>query len=208
MAQGRALDALLESYQEFDLGQLQRNFNEDKTATLVKQPVPRYSYALMRAALNVFVQHNFAAHLNSLAFDKDSFQENVQYYVPQVWPHYLEDAQNTLGRAKIQQLFPLEFKDWGPGGKNRFGAWHRLDFFEFKVDVLFQVSNPKARLGAFEGLCFLGSDLKLNYQTAEDSHSTCNHLGSSHLQNMTDEILDSFGISPESAIAAIKWQMR
>lgn len=208
MAHVRALDALLEGYQEFDLGQLQRNFYEDKTAERVKQPVPRYSYALMRASLNVFVQRNFADHLNSLAFDKDSFQENVQGYVPQVWPHYLEEAQDTLARAKVQQLFPLEFKDWEPGGKYRFGAWHRLDFFEFKVNVLFQVSNPKARLGAFEGLCFLDSDLKLNYQMAEDNGSICHHLGSSHLQTMTDEILESFGISPESAIAAIKWHMR
>lgn len=208
MAQLKALDALIDNYQEFDIGVLQRDFDDDKTVQLVKRPVPRYSYALMRASLNVFVQHNFADHLNTLAFDRDNFKRNVQEYVPYVWPQYLEEAQSSLSRAKIKQLYPLEFFDWQPGGQYRFGAWHRIDFFEFEVDLLFQVSNPKAILGRFEGLCYLDNDLELSYTYVKCADTSCHLLGSTHLQNMTDEILDSLGISPESAIAAIKWQMR
>lgn len=208
MAQGKALEWLIDNYQEFDIGMLQQNFDKDKTVQLVKRPVPRYSYALMRASLNVFVQHNFADHLNTLAFDRETFRENVQNYVPHVWPMYLEEAQATLSRAKVTQLFPLEFFDWVPGGACRFGAWHRFDFFEFKVDLLLQVSNPKAMLGKFEGLCYLDNDLDLNYRFEKIDDNSCHHLGSTHLQSMTDEILESLGISPESAIAAIKWQMR
>lgn len=211
MTRARTLEALLHNYQDFDIGELQRNFDLDKNIELVKRPVARYSYALMRAALNVFIQHNFADHLNALAFDRDTFCEDVRQYVPQVWPYYLDEAQETLPSARITQLFDLEFLDWGPTGTNRFGAWHRLTFPEFQVDVLFQVTNAKARLGAFEGLCFLDDDRSRQYQyrLPEDHEAdTCQHLGSLHLQTITDEILQALGISPESAISAIKWQMR
>jgi hypothetical protein len=208
MTQLKALDALIDNYQEFDIGVLQSKYDQDKTVQLVKRPVPRYSYALMRASLNVFVQHNFADHLNALAFDRDTFRQNVQEYVRCVWPQYLEEAQSKLSRAKIQQLNPLEFFNWEPGGACQFGAWHRFDFFEFKFDLLFQISNPSATLGKFEGLCYLENDLELKYAYEKFPGTSCHQLGCTHLQNMTDEILDSLGISPESAIAAIKWQMR
>ncbi|MEJ8568497.1 hypothetical protein [Elongatibacter sediminis] len=209
MTRERTLDALLTNYQDFDIGELQRNFELDKHEERVKRPVARYSYALMRAALNVFVQHNFADHLNTLAFDRDTFCENVQRYVPQVWAYYLQEAQESLPSARISQLFDLEFLDWGQGGANRFGAWHRLTFPEFQVDVLLQVSNGKARLGAFEGLCFLDNDRNRQFSLPEGhEHEACQHLGSVHLQTITDEILQALGITPESAIAAIKWQMR
>jgi hypothetical protein len=208
MTLARTLEALLDSYQDFDIGELQRNFDQDKTIELVKRPVARYSYALMRASLNVFVQHHFADHLNSLAFDRDSFCEEVRRYVPQVWPYYLEEAQARLPTARITQLFELEFQDWRPQGKNRFGAWHRLTFPEFRVDVLLQISNAKVRLGAFEGLCFLDNDQNKSYRLPDVHEETCQHLGSLHLQTITDEILEALGISPESAISAIKWQMR
>ena len=208
MGMARALEALMDSYQDFDIGDLQRNFEQDKTGELVKRPVARYSYALVRAALNVFVQHNFADPLNSLAFDRDSFSADVQRYVPQVWQYYIEEAQGALASAKIQQLQALAFKNWAPEGKNLVGAWHRLDFMEFQLDVLFQVSNRKGRLGAFEGLCFLDNDQNTDFKHPAGQGEACQHLGSLHLQTVTDEILDALGISPESAISAIKWQMR
>lgn len=208
MGMARALEALMDSYQDFNIGNLQRNFEQDKTVELVKKPVARYSYALVRAALNVFVQHNFADPLNSLAFDRDSFSADVQRYVPQVWQYYLDEAQDSLQTARIRQLQKLEFKDWVPAGKNIFGAWHRLDFVDFQLNVLLQVSNPKGRLGAFEGLCFLDNDQNTTYQHPAGQDETCQHLGSLHLQTVTDEILDALGITPESAISAIKWQMR
>lgn len=208
MARTTALDALMDSYQDFDIGALQRNFDNDKTDQLVKRPVERYSYALVRAALNVFAQHNFADHLNTLAFDKDGFYDDVKKYVPEIWQYYLEEAQDNLGTTTIKQLSDLEFKDWGPGKRTRFGAWHRMNFHEFQVDVLIQVSNPKGRLGAFEGICFLENDQNRDYEMPHSQSETCHHLGSMHLQTVTDEILDSLGISPESAISAIKWQMR
>lgn len=208
MSRTTALQALMESYQDFDIGTLQRSFDNDKIEHLVKRPVERYSYALVRAALNVFVQHNFADHLNTLAFDKDSFYDAVKVYVPQIWDYYLEEAQDNLGTAKIKQLNTLEFKDWGPGRRTRFGAWHRMNFHEFKIDVLIQISNPRGRLGAFEGLCFLENDQNKDYQMPDNQLDTCHHLGSLHLQTVTDEILESLRISPESAISAIKWQMR
>jgi hypothetical protein len=114
MRNNNALADLMDSYQEFDIGQLQQKFYEDKTVELVKRPVARYSYALMRAGLNVFVQHHFADCLNSLAFDRDGFRDEVQKYVPQVWSYYLEEAQETLPSAKILQMRDLEFVDWGP----------------------------------------------------------------------------------------------
>ncbi|HLF30673.1 MAG TPA: hypothetical protein VI566_06550 [Xanthomonadales bacterium] len=208
MGMPRALEALMDSYQEFDIGELQRNFEEDKTVQLLKRPVARYSYALVRAALNVFVQHNFADPLNSLAFDRDTFGVDVQRYVPQVWSYYIEEAQGCLATSRIKQLCELEFKDWRPEGKNQFGAWHRLDFADFQLDVLFQVSNRKGRLGAFEGVCFLDNDQNTTYLHPAGQDQACHHLGPLHLQTVIDEILDALGISPESAISAIKWQMR
>ena len=162
----------------------------------------------MRAALNVFVQHNFADHLNALAFDRDSFCADVRRYVPQVWPYYLEEAQDTLPSAKMIQLHELEFLDWSPSGENQFGAWHRMIFPDFQTDIQIQVSNRKARLGAFEAWCFLESDQNRAFSRPPDHSEVCQHLGSVHLQSITDEILDALGISPESAISAIKWQMR
>ena len=208
MTIARTLDALMDNYQEFDIGELQRNFEQDKNFELVKRPVARYSYALMRAALNVFVQHNFADHLNALAFDRDSFHDDVMRYVPQVWAHYLEDAQAALPTARLEPWCDLEFQDWKPSGRNRFGAWHQLLFPEFRLDVLLQISNPKGRLGAFAGLCFLDNDQNQGYRLPDDHADACQHLGSLHLQVITDEILQALGISPESAISAIKWQMR
>ncbi len=208
MGMARGLEALMDSYQDFNIGDLQRNFDQDKTVELVKKPVARYSYALMRAALNVFVHHNFAEHLNTLAFDCTSFAVDVQRYVPQVWPYYLEEAQDSLQSVKILQLHELEFKDWLPKGQNAFGAWHRFDFADFQLDVLFQLSNFKARLGGFTGLCFLDNDQNIKYERQAMQADSCHNLGSLHLQSVTDEILDALGISPESAISAIKWQMR
>jgi hypothetical protein len=208
MAIASTLDALLDNYQEFDVGDLQRSFYQDKTIQLIKRPVARYSYALVRASLNVFVQRNLADHLNSLAFDRDSFFEEVKGYAPQVWPYYLEEAQAALPSARITQLHELDFKNWGPDGKRCFGAWHRLTFPEFPVDVLLQLSNQKGRLGAFEGLCFLDNDQNTDYRLPGDHEQSCQHLGSLHLQVITDEILESLGISPESAISAIKYMMR
>ncbi len=208
MNRPRALEALLVNYQDFNIGELQLDFDQDKTIELVKRPVQRYSYALMRAALNVFIQHNFADHLNSLAFDRDSFAENVKQYVPQVWPYYLEEAQYTLPSATITQLHPLEFVNWTLAGQYQFGAWHRLNFVEFEVDVLLQITNSKGRLGGFHGLCFLDNDQNSVYQLPNDKSGACQNLGSLHLQHVTDEILEALGISPESAISAIKWQMR
>lgn len=209
MSTGKTFEALLHSYQDFDSGASQRLFDIDKNIELVKRPVARYSYALMRASLNVFVQHNFADHLNALAFDRDSFCDDVRRYVPEVWPYYLEEAQESLSSARLSPLFELEFLDWGRGRKNQFGAWHRLDFVEFSVDVLLQVSNARARIGAFEGVCYLDNDQNTQYRLpANHSAETCQHLGSVHLQMIIDEVLESLGISPESAISAIKWQMR
>jgi hypothetical protein len=208
MTIGKTLDALLDSYQEFNIGELQRNFYQDKTVQLIKRPVARYSYALVRASLNVFVQHNFADHLNSLAFDRDSFFEDVRRYVPEVWPYYLEEAQATLPSARITQLHELEFKNWGVGGMRCFGAWHRLTFTEFPIDVLLQLSNEKGRLGAFEGLCLLDNDQSGDYHLPDDHDQTCQHLGSLHLQAIIDEILEALRISPESAISVIKYMMR
>ena len=93
-------------------------------------------------------------------------------------------------------------------GKNQFGAWHRLTFPDFQVDVLIEVSNHKARLGAFEGLCLLDNDRNKSYTVPSDQAESCQHLGSLHLQSIIDEILAALGITPESAISAIKWQMR
>lgn len=208
MGMARALEAVMDSYQDFDIGNLQRNFDQDKTDELVKSPVARYSYALMRAALNVFVQTNFADPLNSLAFDRDSFSADVQQYVPQVWPLYLEAAQQTLHLAKIHPLHGLEFKNWGPEGTNQFGAWNRFDFLEFQLDVLFEVSNPRGRLGAFDGRCYLDNDQNTLFLRPRNADRACHHLGSLHLQSVTYEILAALGISQESAISAIKWQMR
>ena len=208
MGMARGLEALMDSYQDFNIGDLQRNFEQDKTVELVKRPVARYSYALMRAALNVFVQNNFADPLNSLVFDRDSFSADVQRYVPQVWQYYLDEAQESLQTARILPLHALEFRDWVPAGKNIFGAWHHLNFVDFQLNVLFQVANPKGRLGAFEGLCFLDNDQITTYQRPAGQDDTCHHLGSLHLQTVTDEILDALGISPESALSVIKWQMR
>lgn len=202
------LDALMDSYQNFDIGELQRNFEQDKTVELINRPVERYSYALMRAALNVFVQHYFADNLNSLAFDRESFSSEVQNYVPKVWPYYLEDAQQTLGCAKLTQLCDLKFKNWGPGGSNRFGAWYNLELPEFEVALLMEVSNPRGRLGAFEGVCFLDNDQNTLYELPAVSEHGYQHLGSLHLNLITDEILEALGISPQSAMAAIKWQMK
>jgi hypothetical protein len=202
------LDALLDNYQEFDIGQLQRSFYRDKTLQLIKRPVARYSYAMVRASLNVFVQRKFADHLNSLAFDRDGFFAHVRRYVPQVWPYYLEEAQATLPFARITQLHELEFRNWEPGSKRCFGAWHRLTFPEFPVDILLQISNQKGRLGAFEGLCFLDNDQNGDYCLPDDHEHTCQHLGSLHLQAIIDEILEALGISPESAISAIKYLLR
>ncbi len=204
----QALEELMENYRDFNIGDMQRNFYQDKTVELVKRPVARYSYALMRAALNVFVQHHFADNLNTLAFDRDGFCSDVQKYVPQVWPYYLEEAQATLPNTRIVQICDLEFIDWGQAGKNQFGAWHRLTFPDFQVDVLIQVSNHKARLGAFEGLCLLDNDRNKSYTVPSDQAESCQHLGSLHLQSIIDEILEALGITPESAISAIKWQMR
>jgi hypothetical protein len=204
MTRTRALEALITSYQDFDFGSLRKNFDNAKSDQLVKRPVERYSYALVRAALNVFAQHNFADHLNTLAFDRDNFHDTVRAYVPQVWPYYLEEAQDSLGTALIRQINPLEFRDWLPGGRTRFGAWHRLNFHEFQVDVLIQISNKNARLGAFEGLCYLENDQNRDYAMPDNQVESCHHLGSMHLQTVADEILDSLGIAPESAISAIK----
>ena len=156
----------------------------------------------------MFAHHHFADPLNALAFDCDGFAHNVRNYVTQVWPYYLEEAQTSLRSASIHLLHDIEFCDWGPGGSYRFGGWHRMDFREFKTDVLIQVSNGKARLGAFEGLCFLHNDQNSNYRTPAVQNDFCYQLGSLHLQIITDEILESLGITPESAISAIKWQMR
>jgi hypothetical protein len=197
----------MDNYQNFDIGELQRNFELDRTLELIKRPVERYSYALMRAALNVFVQHYFANYLNSLVFDRVSFGSEVRNYVPQVWPHYLEDAQKTLTSAKISQLGALEFKDWGPEGANQFGAWHLLVFPEFKCNILLQISNSKSRLGAFEGLCFLENDQNALCELPTDRENTCHNLGPLHLQLIIDEMLEALGISPGSAMSAIKWQM-
>ncbi|MGD2128597.1 MAG: hypothetical protein PVJ33_01060 [Lysobacterales bacterium] len=208
MAGKRELEALLSNYLDFNVGQQQRNFLQDKTIKLVKRPVQRYSYALTRAALNVFVQHHFADPLNSLAFDRDGFAENVQQYVPYAWPYYLESAQESLTLAIIEPLRELTFTGWFPGGGNRFGAWHRMDFREFQMDVLLQVSNEKGRLGAFQGHCYLHNDENLGASRPPDSGTSCKELGSLHMQIITDEMLESLGISPESAISAIKWQMK
>jgi hypothetical protein len=128
--------------------------------------------------------------------------------VPQVWSYYLEEAQAALPTATIAPLHDLEFRDWVPGGKSRFGAWYRMDFKEFETDVLLQVSNDKGRLGAFEGLCFLHNDENQTYPTGGKVADNSSQLGSLHLQIITDEILESLGITPESAISAIKWQMK
>jgi hypothetical protein len=208
MATNRELAALLDNYLEFNIGEMQRNFDLDKTIKLVKRPVQRYSYALMRASLNVFVHRHFADPLNSLAFDGEHFAEEVRAYVPQAWPYYLEEARQSLPTASMEPLEPLQFKDWEVGGGNRIGAWHRLDFREFELDVLLQVSNEKKRLGAFEGLSFLHRDQSQGETTRPGDDSGASQLGSLHMQIITDEILESLGISPESAISAIKWQMK
>ncbi len=208
MTRTRALEALITSYQDFDIGILRKNFDNAKSDHLVKRPVERYSYALVRASLNVFAQQNFADHLNTLAFDRDSFHDNVRAYVPQVWHYYLEEAQDSLGTALIRQLNPLEFRDWQPGGRTRFGAWHRMNFHEFQVDVLIQISNERARLGSFVGLCYLENDQNRDYPMPDNQLESCHHLGSMHLQTVAEEILDSLGIAPESAIAAIKQSSR
>jgi len=106
------------------------------------------------------------------------------------------------------QLHDLEFLDWGPEGGNRFGAWHNLIFPDFQTDILIEVSNCKARLGAFQGVCFLDNERNRTYTMPQNQADTCQHLGSLHLQTVTDEILAALGITPESAISAIKWQMR
>ncbi|MDT8322295.1 MAG: hypothetical protein RQ826_17400 [Xanthomonadales bacterium] len=208
MTIARTLDALLDSYHEFDMGELQRNYYQDKTSEFIKRPVARYSYAMVRATLNVFVQHNFANHLNSLAFDRENFYDNVRHYVPNVWSFYLEEAQATLPSAKLSQLCDLEFGNWGPAGSSCFGAWHRLTFPEFRVNVLLQIANDKGRLGAFEGFCFLDNDQQGQYRLPDGHEDTCQHLGSLHLQMIIDEILEALGIAPESVISAIKYLMR
>jgi hypothetical protein len=208
MSRVTALDALMDNFQNFDIGKSQSNFLQDKSDQLIKSPVERYSYALVRAGLNVFVQHGFADNLNSLAFDRDNFGANVQMYVPHVWPHYLEVAQTTLPTAKISQLCDLEFKDWGHGGTYRFGAWHHLAFPEFQINVLLEVSNGKGRLGAFEGTCYCENDKNTLYRLPANDAINCHNLGPLHLQLITDEMLEALGIAPESAISAIKWQMR
>jgi len=208
MTNATNMEALVHNYHDFDIGKQQQHFTRYKTELRVNSPVERYSYALMRAALNVFVNHNFAESLNCLAFDKDTFAEEVKEFVVHQWPFYLEDAQRTLPTATLMQLSHLEFKDWGPEGSNRIGAWHRMVFPEFEVDFLLQISNARARLGCFEGLCFLDEDSSRFYSPPAGHQKTCTHLGSLHLQLITDEFLEALGISPESAIAAIKWQMR
>ena len=208
MTRASALESLMSNYQEYDIGLLQKSYDKDKTGALIKRPVERYSYALMRASLNVFVQHGFADNLNSLAFDRDSFCSDVRNYLSQIWPCYLEEARESLPSAELAQTGELECKDWGPGGNNVIGAWHQLTFPEFEVNLLLQVSNKKGRLGAFEGLCFLENDHDASYELPQDHAITCHHMGSLHLQMITDEILEALGISPESAMSAIKWQVR
>jgi hypothetical protein len=88
------------------------------------------------------------------------------------------------------------------------GAWHRLIFPDFQTDILLQISNRKARMGGFQGLCFLDNDENRSYASPSDRSENCQHLGSLHLQTVIDEFLAALGISPESAISAIKWQMR
>ena len=151
----------------------------------------------------------FADYLNSLAFDRDNFGANVQMYVPHVWPHYLEDAQTTLETAKISQLCDLEFKDWETGGTYRFGAWHHLAFPEFRsMSCWRELQTPKAGWGRSRGsvtwrmtrIRFIAC-LPMMQLTAI-TWVLCD------LQLVTDEMLEALGISPESAISAIKWQMR
>ncbi len=208
MSRVRELDVLLDNYRNYNIGDQQSKFYQDMSDHLIKRPVERYSYALMRAGLNVFVERGFADPLNSLAFDRENFGANVQAYVPEVWPYYLEDAQASLPSAELTQLCDLEFKDWKPGGAYRFGAWHHLSFPEFEINVLLEVSNRKARLGAFEGQCYLENDDQKNYRLPDNDAISCQNMGSLHLQLITDEILESLNIAPESAISAIKWQMR
>lgn len=204
----KELDVLMDNYQNYNCGDQQSAFYQDMSDHLIKRPVERYTYALMRAGLNVFVQRGFADPLNALAFDRENFGANVRAYVPQVWTYYLEDAQDVLPSAELTQLRDLEFKDWVPGGAYRFGSWHHLSFPEFEINVLLEVSNPKGRLGAFEGQCYLETDRTASYCLPANNASSSNNLGSLHLQLMTDEILESLNITPESAISAIKWQMR
>lgn len=206
MARASALEAFMDSYRDFDVGNLQTNFYQDKSEQLVKRPVDRYSYALVRAALNVFVQHNFADRLNGLAFDRDGFYDDVKRYVPLVWPEYLEEAQANLSTATIQPLYGLEFRNWRSKENGCLGAWHRMNFHEFQLDVLIQISNRSGRLGAFEGHCFLENCQNKDFTLPQDELDSCHHLGSAHLQIVADEILGSLGISTESVISAIKWQ--
>lgn len=208
MPNAKTISALLNNYQDFEFGRMRQKLDEAKWDMRVVRPVDRYSYALTRAALNVFAHHNFAELLNCLAFDIDGFEVAVKEYVPQVWPVYIEDAQETLATATIEPLSPLQFKDWEPEGANRIGAWHRLMFPEFQVDVLFEVSNEMRRLGHFMGLCYLDTDKHPLFGLPEDHSGTCKRLGSIHLQTIAGEMLDALGISPESAISAIKWQMQ
>ena len=41
MGSPRALQALIDSYQDFNIGELQQNFYQDKTIELLKRPVQR-----------------------------------------------------------------------------------------------------------------------------------------------------------------------
>lgn len=208
MSNARTITALMNNYKDFDIGGQRAKLDEAKSDMKVVRPVERYSYALTRAALNVFVHHNFAELLNCLAFDIDSFEDAVRDYVPQVWPAYIREAENTLATARIKQLTPLEFKDWEAEGGNRIGAWHRLTFPEVEVDVLWEVSNPPRRLGKFVGLCYLDTDRNQVFDEPVEHVKPYRRLGSLHLQMITDEMLDALGVSPETAISAIKWQMR
>lgn len=207
MANTKTISALLQSYQDFDIGKLRQKLDQAKSDMRVVRPVERYSYALTRAALNVFLQHNFADMLNCLAFDIDDFEEAVAEYVPQVWPAYIADAQETLPTATIEPLSSLEFKDWHTGGAFRFGAWHRFTFPEFEVDVLWEISNELRRLGQFVGYCYLDTDKNQQFDMPPEHTGTCDRLLSVHLRTITHEILDALAISPEAAISTIKWQM-
>lgn len=208
MANTRTLSALLHNYQDFDIGRLRQKLDQAKSDMRIVRPVERYSYALMRAALNVFVHQHFAEVLNCFAFNVDGFEEVVTDYVPQVWPAYVQDAQQTLATATIEPLSPLEFKDGRTAsGAYRFGAWHRLTFPEFEVDVLWEISNQLRRMGHFEGYCYLDTDKNPLFAPPPDHAETCKRLLSVHLQTIADEILGALRISPEFAISAIKRQL-
>lgn len=208
MTTARIIDALLHNYRDFDIGRLRCNFEQDKTDHRVLRPVERYSYALMRAALNVFVHQHFAEMLNCLAFDCENFTDEVKTFMPIIWPEYVAEANRTLPTTCLHQLSELEFEDARPSSAMRVGAWHRIVFQECNVDFLLMISNARLRSGAFEGSCFLENDRNLPYAIPQFQDSTSFDLGSAHLGLISEEILKALGISTESAIATIKLEMQ